>query len=140
MSPKVKKKTKKNLKSSKVFHLIWVFNPILDLPSFYTKRMFGGLAAYVHDKLVFVLTEKPGDRQFKNKTFDYDIWDGVMLPTDKEHHSSIIKSYPELIPHPALGKWLYLQANLPNFEEIATEIGEQIAKNHPHFGVYPKIK
>lgn len=120
------------------FTLQWVFEPFESDSSFYTKKMFGGLSAYVHGKLVMCLGEKPGDKVWKGKTYHIDLWDGVLLPTDKDYHKSIQSEFTTLKPHPVLQKWLYLPINDPNFETIVNSIGELIKVDDPRFGVYPK--
>ena len=124
----------------KVFVSTWVFEAFEEDPSFFTKRMFGGLAGYVHDRMVVMLAENPGEKEYRGKKFKFDIWNGFLYPTDREYHNSIQKEFPSLIPHPVLPKWLYLPMNDTNFESTANEISECIAKNDIRFGIYPKIK
>jgi len=129
-----RKKPKRN------FERAWVFEAFDRDPTFFDKRMFGGLAAYCRGRMVMVLTENPGEKKYRGKTYGFDIWDGILLPTEREYHGSLTKKYPSLISHPVLGKWLYLAASNENFETIATEIAGQIAKGDPRFGIEPKIK
>lgn len=126
--------------AKKQFGLIWAFEAFENMPSFFSKRMFGGLAAYLHDKMVLVLVENPGDKEYRNKKFDFDIWNGVLLPTEREFHQSLKQDYPNLIQHPVLGKWLYLPMDSEEFEESLLKISEFIASKDPRFGVFPKNK
>lgn len=101
--------------------------------------MFGGLAAYCRDRLVMVLVENPGEQDYRGKCYGFDIWDGILLPTEKNHHASLMKEFPDLKPHPVLGKWLYLPAAAEDFETTARTLAESIAQDDPRLGVYPAI-
>ena len=90
----------------KDFALSWILEPLEDLDTYLTKRMFGGLAAYLDGKMIALLAESPGDREWKGQTFDFEIWDGLLIPTSREHHESLQKEFPYLLNHPVLGKWL----------------------------------
>ncbi len=126
--------------ASKTFSLQWAFEAFEDHPSFFKRRMFGGLSAYVHGRLVMVLAESPGDRGWKGKFYPFDIWNGIMFPTEKELHKSVQREFESLHPHPILSKWLYLPMSNKNFEQIAEKISFLIAKDDSRFGVYPKEK
>lgn len=111
------------------------------LPLGYTqKRMFGGFAYYLADKIILVTFDSEGDRQYKNQTFDFDIWNGCLFPTERKHHTEIQKKFQKLIPHPVLGKWLYLPISTENFEVHIEDILEKIHKKSELFGVIPKKK
>ncbi len=124
----------------KEFSTTWAFEAFDRDPGFCTKRMFGCLAAYVRGRLVMVLTEDPGDTSYRGVHYGFDIWDGIMLPTDKDCHASLMKEFDGLVPHPVLGKWLYLPAQHENFETLARETGARIAQGDPRFGVEPKVR
>ncbi len=64
------------------------------------KPMFGGFAYYLDSKLILVLFESIGDFTYKNKKYDFELWNGCMFPADYEQHESIKKKYPFLINHP----------------------------------------
>lgn len=127
-------------KQKKEFISTWAFEAFAGERTFLTKPMFGCLAAYVQGRMVMVLTEDPGDRSYRGKTYPYDIWDGIMLPTDKDKHESLIREFGGLRPHPVLGKWLYLPASDENFETIAREIARRIAQGDPRLGIDLEIK
>ena len=135
----MKKKAKKT-KSKKSFDLIWAFENFEDHHSFYSKRMFGGLSAYVHDRMMMCLTEDPGNKEWRGKKYPIDLWNGILLPTNYEHHSSIIEEFPEVIQHPMLEKWLYLPLTAKNFESMAHHIATKMYENDIRFGVYPQKK
>ncbi len=124
----------------KEFFTTWAFEAFDRDPAFSTKPMFGCLAAYLRGRLVMVLTEEPGDTAYRGKDYGFDLWDGIMLPTEKSFHESLRKDFDGLRPHPVLGKWLFLPAAHPRFETQARGIGERIAQNDPRFGVEPKVR
>jgi hypothetical protein len=126
------------MKAPKRFSLEWAFEPFQDHPTFYAKHMFGGLAAYFMNRLVMVLTESPGERSYRGADYPIEIWNGVLLPTDKVHHDSLQASFPSLLPHPVLGKWLYLPLEHENFEETVMELGRLITQNDVRLGVDSK--
>jgi len=100
--------------------------------------MFGGLAAYLMDHLVMVLTESPGEKSYRGEDYPTDIWNGILFPTEREHQASLRSSFPSLVPHPVLGKWLYLPAGTDDFEEVTIELGELIAGGDHRLGVLSK--
>lgn len=127
-------------KPKKEFNRVWVFDAFDRDPTFCTKRMFGGLAAYVQGRMVMVLTESPGEQSYRGREYPFDIWNGILLPTEREWHKGLIKKFKSLISHPVLGKWLYLPVTDKNFETVAGGIGKSIAQGDPRFGIEPKIK
>lgn len=122
------------------FALFSIFESLLEIPDFFSKKMFGGLAIYVHGKMVLVLTEGDSNSVWKGKDYHFPIWDGVLVPTDKSHHESLLKELPGTRPHPVLGKWLYLPSSTIEFEATASQICELILKRNPAIGVLPKLK
>ena len=121
----------------KVFKTAWVYEPLEGHISFFVKPMFGGLAVYYNDLMVLVLMESKGDREWKGQKFDFDLWDGLMLCTSREQHPSLVEDFPELRPHPVLGKWLFLSADLDEFEEVAVQLAERIKDKDPRMGIVP---
>jgi hypothetical protein len=105
------------------------------------KRMFGGLSFYQRRRMLLVLMQFPGDRRWKDREFDFDLWDGTLFPTDRKHHESLKKSFPQLIPHPVLGKWLYLPRASKSYPKVLKKIAPQVLKDQ-RFGtkVKPKTK
>lgn len=106
----------------------WVVEPLLDHPSFLQKPMFGCLAYYLHGKLVLVTSH------------DKEPWRGLLMPTERECHESLLNQFPQLKRHPVLGKWLYLAEGTEEFEETARALVGFIRDSDPRFGVitYPK--
>lgn len=87
-----------------------------------------------------VLAEDPGDKRYRGKNYPFEIWNGILLPTEKCFHKSLIEEFNGLIPHPVLGKWLYLGAAREDFESVARLIGGRIRQCDPRLGIDPKIK
>lgn len=115
---------------SKVFETEWIFEAFSSELSFFKKRMFGSLAAYLDGKIVAVISESEKEPE----------WNGFLIPTEFEHHSQLLKSFPFLSPHQILKKWLFLPSSDPYFEERAIKISQRIALRDPLFGVTPKPK
>jgi hypothetical protein len=65
----------------KRFDQEWIFDAFTGHPTFFTKRMFGGLAAYLHERQMLVLVEPTKTGRWK--------WHGVLVCTGREHHASI---------------------------------------------------
>jgi hypothetical protein len=102
-----------------------ILEPLEAEPSFFQKHMFGCQAAYLFGRLVLVLAaqEEP--------------WNGLLVCTSREFHSALILEYPDLKPHPVLGKWLYLPHTSDDFEAMAEQLALQTMKNDPRIGVEP---
>ncbi|MCB9073193.1 MAG: hypothetical protein H6623_06195 [Bdellovibrionaceae bacterium] len=125
---------------AKSFSLQWVFEPFEREITFFTRPMFGGLAVYVHGRMVMVLMESPGDKSYRDQVFPFDIWNGVLLPTDRPYHASLKNEYASLVEHPVLGKWLYLPMLASTFEVDIEKIAKQIRHNDERYGVVPSMK
>jgi len=108
--------------------LSWLFEALEEGPGYLEKPMFGCLAAYVHGRLMAVAADRE------------DPWNGLLVPTSKEHHESLLREFPALSPHPVLGKWLYLSSSHDDFEETASEVIGAMAEGDPRLGVEPKEK
>lgn len=123
---------------AKSFSLTWVFEPFETHSTFLTKPMFGGLSAYLYGRMVMVIMETPGVREYKGITSNFDLWNGVLLPMERSSHDSLMRDFPDLVSHPVLGKWLYLPMSSPNFESHMERISQLIKQDDMRFGVYPK--
>ena len=104
------------------------------------KPLFGGFSYYLENRLVLALFEKNGDRKFKNKTYDIELWNGCFFPMEREQHLVILKKFPFLVQHPVLPKWLYLPTNTENFESYIELLIKEIRKRNLSFGIIPKPK
>ena len=107
---------------------------------FFRRHMFGGWAYYIEGKLILVIFESPGARAYKNKTADYDLWDGCMFPVEREKQEEAKRLFPQLFSHLVLPKWLYLPQQTEGFEELVTKILKVILQRPEIFGVYPQPK
>ena len=105
----------------------WIFEAFARHPSFRTKRMFGGLAAYLYDRLMLILVEPTRTGRWQ--------WHGALLGTSREHHASLMQSFPALAPHEVLGKWLYLDSRHEEFESTMEAVALAMARNDVRLGV-----
>lgn len=104
------------------------------------KRMFGGFAYYADEKLVLLMFESVGYKEYHGTKFDFEIWNGCMFPVEKEHQPTVLKKHPFLINHPILPKWLYIAVETENFESHIETIVSEIRRKNPLFGTIPKSK
>ena len=102
--------------------------------AFRTRPMFGCIAVYVGEKIVFALRDKPG------APADNGVW----LATTIEHHDSLRNEFPNMRSIQVLGKdvtgWQLLPADAPDFEESALHACELIAQHDPRIGKVPRPK
>lgn len=111
------------------------------LPRLYQrKRMFGGFGYYLDEKLILVIFETYGNKEYHGKKFVYEIWNGCMFPVEKDLQSEVLQAFPFLINHPILPKWLYLPCESEDFENNAELILKEIRRRNIWFGTFPKIK
>jgi hypothetical protein len=113
-------------KKKKHYPLHWIVEPLMEVPSYLEKPMFGCLAIYVHGRLSLLLAsgEEP--------------WNGLLIPTGHQFHESIRQDFSNVVQHPVLKKWLYLPEASDDFEAVSSDIVEIIRMNDPRFGVEPK--
>lgn len=116
----------------KSFDNEWIFAAFEGHSTFFTKRMFGGLAAYLHERLMMILVEP-------TKTGRWH-WHGVLIGTDHERQPAIIKEFPALGPHGVLKKWLYIDSTHENFESTMERVARAVARNDRRFGVSPAVR
>ena len=114
----------------KTFDNEWILEAFAGRSTFFTKRMFGGLAAYVHERLMLVLVEPTKTGRWK--------WHGVLIATDHDHHASIRADFPVLAPHGLLRKWLYIDSTDRHFEATMGAVAQRMAGNDRRFGVVPR--
>jgi hypothetical protein len=110
----------------------WILETFSGRPTFFTRRMFGGLAAYLHDRQMLVLVEP-------TKTGRWT-WHGVLICTGFEHHASLCREFAGLKPHAALRKWLYIDSTHRKFEATMQAAAECMARNDPRFGIVPRVR
>jgi len=116
----------------KTFDNEWIFEAFDGRPTFFTKRMFGGLAAYLHERQMLVLVEPTKTGRWK--------WHGVLVCTGHEHQASIRGDFPALRPHDVLRKWLYIDSKHRNFERTMQGVARRMSLNDPRFGIVPAVR
>lgn len=114
---------------TKTFDNEWIFESFEHHPSFFTKRMFGGLAAYLFGRMMMILVEPTKSGRWK--------WHGVLLCTEHAHQPPIIQEFPHLEPHSTLKKWLYIDSRHEDFEPTMQSVAQAIARNDKRFGIHP---
>lgn len=87
--------------------------------------MFGCVGCYLDGRIVAVLADRG------------EPWEGLLVPTERRSHASLLEEFPALRHHPALPKWLYLSHRSPTFDDAAHAIVERIAAGDERFGVEP---
>lgn len=113
----------------KTFDNEWILDAFDGHRTFFTKRMFGGLAVYLFERLMLVLAEP-------TKTGRWT-WHGVLICTDRDHHPAIRAEFPALMPHDVLGKWLFIATTHVDFEPTMEAVVRRMARNDPRFGIAP---
>ena len=116
------------MKTKRKNSLRWLLEPLEDAPGYMERPMFGCLAAYLYGRLMAVVADRD------------EPWNGLLVPTSREHHASLIEEFPALASHPVLGKWLYLPSLHEDFEGEASAIVEAMASGDMRLGVEPKEK
>jgi hypothetical protein len=107
----------------------WIFQSLEDHPTFFTKRMFGGLAAYMFGRMMMVLVEPTRTGRWK--------WHGVLICTEHVQRPAIMEAFPALAPHNVLKKWLYIDSRHEDFELTMQRVAKAIARNDGRFGIHP---
>lgn len=96
-----------------------------------TRAMFGSLAVYVGDKIVFILRDRPANRADN----------GVWLATTREHHASLRREFPSMRSIRLLGKkttgWQVLPVHADHFEAEALRAAELVVAGDPRIGKIP---
>jgi hypothetical protein len=96
-----------------------------------TRPMFGCLAVYVQDKIVFILRNKPASPADN----------GVWLATTQEHHEGLRREFPNMRSIQVLGKpvtgWQVLPADDADFEASALRACELVLRADPRIGKVP---
>ncbi|MEZ4297674.1 MAG: hypothetical protein R3B70_22125 [Polyangiaceae bacterium] len=97
-----------------------------------TRPMFGSIAVYVEDKIVFVLRER--------ESAPHD--NGVWVATTREHHASLRGELPNLRSISVLGDggvtgWQMLAADAEDFEEAVRRACSMVLRGDPRVGKVP---
>jgi hypothetical protein len=88
--------------------------------------MFGCDAAYIDGLLCLVAADRG------------EPWNGLLVCTSQDRHAALIARLPDLLPHPVLGKWLYISQDNPAFETVAQQLTTLVLARDPRVGVEPK--
>lgn len=114
----------------RTFDNAWIFHAFEHHASFFTKRMFGGLTAYLYGRQMMVLIEPTRTGRWT--------WHGVLICTDHARQPAIIDEFPQLAPHEVLKKWLYIDSRHDEFEPTMERVANAIARDDPRFGIHPR--
>jgi hypothetical protein len=114
----------------KPFDNEWIFEVFENRPSFFTKRMFGGLAVYLFGRQMLLLVEPTKTGRWK--------WHGVLICTEYAHQPAIIEEFPHLAPHDVLKKWLYIASLHDDFESTMEQVAAAILRDDQRFGIHPQ--
>ncbi|MFC1525969.1 hypothetical protein ACFL6X_04060 [Candidatus Latescibacterota bacterium] len=105
--------------------LRWVVEPLMGEATYRERPMFGARGCYLNDRLVLVLCSR-GEEP----------WEGLLIPTERFHHASLLQEVEGLEVHPVLKKWLYLREALPEaFESAALRLVDLIKEADSRVGV-----
>lgn len=116
----------------KTFEHEWVLEAFADHPTFYTKRMFGGLAVYLFERQMLLLVEPTKSGRWT--------WHGVMICTDIDSHESLQREFPAFAPHEVLRKWLFIDSAHEDFESTMECVAKLVARDDPRIGIYSKTR
>ena len=64
----------------KTFEHEWILEAFAEHRTFFTKRMFGGLAMYLFERQMLLLVEPTKSGRWN--------WHGVLICTDHQHHAN----------------------------------------------------
>lgn len=96
-----------------------------------TRAMFGALAVYAGEKIVFLLRDRPTDPQAN----------GVWIAIRTEYQESLRDEFPNAGPVRILGKeisgWRLLAGGADDFEASALHACELVIRNDPRIGKVP---
>ena len=99
-----------------------------------TRAMFGALAVYVEERIVFILRDRSADPHAN----------GVWLAVPVEFQESFLAHFPNTEPVHIMGKditgWRLLAVNSEDFEESALHACELVAKGDLRIGKVPDTK
>lgn len=108
--------------------LQWLADPVADEPTFVLKSWFGGRTIMLHGLHRLFLTAQG------------EPWQGLLVCTFREHHTSLCTEFPALVPHPILGKWLYLAESTETFERDARRLVQLAKARDSRIGIPPSTK
>lgn len=115
-------------RAARLNSLMWILEPLERDAGYMHRKMFGADAAYLDGLLYLIVADRD------------DPWNGVMVCTSQERHAALMADMPSLVPHPVLGKWLYLPQTDDAFEATAAALAGLAVARDPRLGVAPKPK
>lgn len=115
-------------RAARLNSLLWILEPLEREAGYMHRKMFGADAAYLDGLLYLIVADRD------------DPWNGVMVCTSQDRHAALLADIPALLPHPVLGKWLYLPQSDDSFESIAATLADLAVARDPRMGVAPKPK
>lgn len=114
--------------AARIHPLAWVVEELNSDPSYFEKPMFGCRACYHRGRMKAVLADQG------------EPWSGILVPTEREHHASLIAELPDLEAHPILGKWLYLSQQCEDFESVCERLVALMRRDDARLGIVPGEK
>ena len=108
--------------------LLWLFEPLEDDPRYERRRLFSFAAAYLDGKIYLAVSD------------GQEPWNGIMVCTSHDRQPLLTAEFPQLTPHPFLGKWLYLSLTHPDFESLARDLVSLARRRDPRLGVEPQSR
>jgi hypothetical protein len=122
MDPRMDRKENFNRKT-KSNGLLWLFEPLEEMPRYSCRKMFSLDAAYIGERLYLAVVERG------------EPWNGLMVCTSRENHASLLSDFPQLTSHDILGKWLYISQSHPEFEYVAVQLVALTVEQDRRLGV-----
>ncbi|WP_394834616.1 hypothetical protein LVJ94_49785 [Pendulispora rubella] len=99
----------------------------------WTRPMFGCIAVYVEEKIMFLLRDKKNDGD-----------NGVWVATTKEHHDSLRRELPSLRSISVLGtgetNWQMIPVDSDDFEDSVLRACAMVRGRDPRIGKVPSAK
>jgi hypothetical protein len=108
--------------------------------SFYFKKFFRGLSIYYLGQAVAYISNRPGDRSFRGKNYRIEIWNGCLIPTNREYQAELLRAIKGTVVHPVIKKWLYLPQNSEHFEDSMVQLVSMIKNKNSLIGIETDLK
>ena len=102
------------------------WEPLEADPTFILRPMFGTKAVYLYGNIVLCFSARK------------EPWRGVLVATERAHHTSLLVEFPCLSAHPILPKWLYVPESSARFEQTVERLVQLVRKRDPRIGVVPR--
>jgi hypothetical protein len=74
------------------------------------------------------------------KKYKIDVWNGCLVPTNREHHADLLKLIKGTMIHPVIEKWLYLPLKSEHYEDSMNQLVEMIKRKNTLIGIEPNLK